>query len=383
MNKIDKRNFLEQWFPSYKIGHHHLSLWERIHIDLPLLIGLLLIIIAGLLVLFSAASEDVLIVVRQMVRFGLAFGVMFVVAQISPSRLKLWAPWLYGIAVALLLAVLVIGYTGKGAQRWLNLGLFRFQPSELMKLALPMMIAWYMSDRQLPPKASSLALAGVILFVPVAFILKQPDLGTAIMVAVAGFGVLLFAGIGWRWLISGAVIIAAAAPVAWHFLHSYQRGRVLTFLNPERDPLGSGYHIIQSKIAIGSGGFLGKGWLNGTQSHLNFLPEHSTDFIYSVLGEEFGLLGGFILLSLYLLVTIRCFYIAYHAQDNFSRLLAGSLGFTFFVSVFVNIGMVSGILPVVGLPLPLFSYGGTSVVTLMASFGILMSISTHRKLIAT
>jgi rod shape determining protein RodA len=283
--------------------------------------------------------------------------------------------------MGLLLAVLLIGEIGKGAQRWLDLGVFRFQPSEMMKLAVPMMVAWYLSDHPLPPSWRRLAVAALVILTPTLLIAKQPDLGTALLVASAGIFVLLFAGIPWRLVFSAGALIAACGPVLWHFMHDYQRQRVLTFLNPEKDPLGTGYHIIQSKIAIGSGGLYGKGWLNGTQSQLNFLPERSTDFIFAAYAEEFGLFGILLLLAVYLLVIMRGLLIAAQAQDTYTRLLAGSLVMTFFIYIFVNIGMVTGLLPVVGLPLPLVSYGGTSMVTLMAGFGILMSIHTHRKLL--
>lgn len=380
---IDNRSWFQKLFPAYKLGHAERSVFQRIHIDLPLLLGLLAIIIIGLAVLYSAANKNLDVVLAQVSRFALAFVIMFLIAQMNPLRFKQLAPWLYGLGIFLLIVVLIVGHTGKGAQRWLNLGLFRFQPSEIMKLATPMMVARYLYDKKMPPDLSNVFIAGIILIIPVAIVIKQPDLGTAVMIAIAGGAVILFAGIRWRWLLTGLIVIAACTPFLWHFMRAYQKQRVLTFLNPERDPLGSGYHIIQSKIAIGSGGFFGKGWFNGTQSHLDFLPEHSTDFIYSVLGEEFGLIGGIILISLYTYIFIRCMRIANNATDEYSRLLAGSLGLTFFLSVFVNIGMVTGILPVVGLPLPLLSYGGTSVVTLMASFGILMSISTQRRLVAT
>ena len=284
----------------------------------------------------------------------------------------------------MLIAVLVIGEVGKGAQRWLDLGLFRFQPSEIMKLAVPMMVAWFLSEHGLPPSGRRLLMATFILLVPTLLVAKQPDLGTALLIASSGLFVLLLAGLRWRVVFGIVVILAAAAPVVWNYLlHDYQRRRVLTFLNPENDPLGAGYHIIQSTIAIGSGGAYGKGWLNGTQSHLDFLPERSTDFIFAVFSEEFGFLGALLLLALYLMIIGRGLYIAFQAQDTYSRLLAGSITLTFFVYLFVNIGMVSGILPVVGVPLPLISYGGTSMVTLMAGFGMLMAIRTHRKLIAT
>lgn len=359
-----------------------LSLWEKLHLDIPLLLGLVLLISLGMVILYSAGGKSLAFLSQQAIRLGVAAGIMIVLAQIPPQTYRLWAPWLYSVGVILLIAVLALGVMGKGAQRWLNLGLFRFQPSELLKLALPMLLAWYFSEKPLPPKLSQLALAAFFILIPAALVAKQPDLGTAILIAGAGFCVLLLAGIGWRLLLVLAGSMIAVAPLLWHFLKAYQRQRVLTFLNPERDPLGSGYHIIQSKIAIGSGGLFGKGWLQGTQSHLNFLPEHATDFIFAVCGEEFGLMGALGLLSVYAFIIIRCLQIALRAQDTFSRLLAGSLALSFFLYVFINIGMVSGILPVVGVPLPLVSYGGTSMVTLMASFGILMSIQTHRRLVA-
>jgi rod shape determining protein RodA len=272
------------------------------------------------------------------------------------------------------------GFFGKGAQRWLDLGVFRFQPSELMKLATPMMLAWYLSETGLPPRWSSVLIAGLLIVVPAVLIAKQPDLGTAMLVAVSGSVVLFLGGIGWAYLLALAVALGASLPFAWFMLHDYQRDRVLTFLNPEADPLGRGYHIIQSKIAIGSGGIYGKGWLHGTQGQLEFLPERSTDFIFAVLAEEFGLVGCLGLLAVYLFILGRCLQIVAQAQDTFCRLLSGALTVTFFVYVFVNIGMVIGILPVVGVPLPLVSYGGTSMVTLLAAFGILMSIQTHRRL---
>lgn len=359
-------------------------LLRQMHIDLPLLLSLLILAGLGLFVLYSAADQNPDKVIAQGLRLLLAFGVMLAIAQFDPYTLRFWSPWLYGAGLAMLIAVLIIGEVGKGAQRWLDLGLFRFQPSEIMKLAVPMMVAWTLSEAGLPPARRRLMLATVILLIPTLLVAKQPDLGTALLIASSGLFVLLLAGLRWRVVVGVFLALAAAAPVVWHYLlHDYQRRRVLTFLNPENDPLGAGYHIIQSTIAIGSGGAYGKGWLNGTQSHLDFLPERSTDFIFAVFSEEFGFLGAMLLLTLYLLVIGRGLYIAAQAQDTYSRLLAGSLTLTFFVYLFVNIGMVSGLLPVVGVPLPLISYGGTSIVTLMAAFGMLMSIHTHRKLIAT
>jgi len=359
----------------------HRGLLARLHLDLPLLTGLLLLCGLGLVVLYSASGENLHQVERQLMRLGIAFGVMFALAQIHPHTLRRWSPWLYLAGVAMLALVLAMGVVGKGAQRWLDLGFIRFQPSELVKLATPMMIAWYLSARSLPPNWKQLAVSLALILLPVLLIARQPDLGTAILVAASGFFVLFLAGMSWRLIVGLGVTAAAAAPLLWHFMRDYQRKRVLTFLNPESDPLGAGYHIIQSKIAIGSGGLYGKGWLNGTQSQLEFLPERHTDFIFAVLGEEFGLVGASILLLLYLFVILRGLQIAMQAQDSYSRLLAGALVLVFFVYLFVNTGMVSGMLPVVGVPLPLVSYGGTSLVTLLAGFGMLMSIHTHRKLL--
>jgi len=368
---------------SAESGEYLARLLQRIHLDVPLLVGLLITVTVGLFVLYSATGQDLAAVERQLLRMGLAFTVMLVVAQISPQTLKRWTPALFAMGIMLLMAVLIIGEIGKGAQRWLDLGVVRFQPSELMKLAVPMMVAWYLADVPLPPRPWRLVVSLVIIAVPVLMIAKQPDLGTALLIAAAGFFALFLAGLRWRIILGAIILAAAAAWPLWHYvLHDYQRARVLTFLNPERDPLGSGYHIIQSVIAVGSGGIYGKGWLNGTQSQLDFLPERHTDFIFAVFSEEFGLMGETLLLGLYLFIVARGLYIATQAQDTYSRLLAGSLSLTFFVYVFVNTGMVIGLLPVVGLPLPLISYGGTSMVTLMAGFGILMSIHTHRKLLS-
>jgi rod shape determining protein RodA len=353
------------------------------HIDLPLLVGILLLCGFGLVVLYSASGEDLGQVQRQAIRILLALAVMLAIAQLNPTVLRRWSPWLYLIGVLMLIAVLVFGQVGKGAQRWLDLGVLRFQPSEMVKLAVPLMIAWYLAEKRLPPSLPRIGVAALLTALPVLLIAKQPDLGTSLLVASAGVFVLFLAGISWRLIAALGLAGAAAAPVVWYLMRDYQRQRVLTFLDPEKDPLGSGYHILQSKIAIGSGGVYGKGWLNGTQSQLDFLPERHTDFIFAVLSEEFGLIGVIALLTLYLFIIARGLYIASRAQDTFARLLAGSLTLVFFVYLFVNTGMVSGLLPVVGVPLPLVSYGGTSLVTLMAGFGILMSIHTHRRLLPT
>ena len=316
---------------------------------------------------------------------GLLLGTiaMLLLARVNPNFLRRSTPWMYALGCLLLLIVVAIGHVGMGAQRWLNLGLFRFQPSELMKLAVPMMCAWYLHERPLPPAWTSLALLSVLILVPVGLVAIQPDLGTAALIAIAGALVIILAGLRVRVMVALLVLAVAAAWFGWSFMHDYQRKRVLMFLNPQADPLGAGYHIIQSQIAIGSGGVFGKGWMNGSQAQLEFLPERSTDFIFAVVGEEFGLLGLLLLLMLYVFVVGRAIYLATQTQDTFARLLAGSLALTFFVYVFINAGMVTGLLPVVGVPLPLVSYGGSSVVTLLAGFGILMALYSRRKLIGS
>lgn len=360
------------------------GLFERLHLDPVLLVLLIIQIVAGLFILYSGSDGSWETVQRQIIRFGLAFVVMFVFAQLDPLVYRRWSPWLYGVGMIALVAVLVAGVGAKGAQRWLHLpGIPRFQPSEFMKLGVPMMLAWYLSRQALPPRFMTVVVALVAVLLPTALIAKEPDLGTAMLVGVAGLFVLFLAGLSWKLLASFVAMAGMAAPVMWFFvMRDYQKQRILTLLDPQSDPLGAGWNIIQSKTAIGSGGVFGKGFLQGTQSHLNFLPESHTDFIVAVLAEEFGFIGVVSLIILYLLIIARCMYIATHAQDTYSRLLAGSLSLTFFIYVFVNIGMVSGILPIVGVPLPLISYGGTSAVTLLAGFGILMSIHTHRRMLA-
>ncbi len=359
------------------------TFWQYIHIDIGLLIGILLLTFLGLLILYSSSNQNIHVVNQQMIHIGLAFGVLFLFAQIPPMTYRRWAFWIYIISLILLIAVSLIGHVGKGAARWLTIGYVRFQPSEMMKLAIPMFLAWHYHKIHLPLTLRTVMVSAVIILIPALLTAKQPDLGTAILLVIAGGSVLLLAGLSWYVMTAFIAILGLSGPAVWYLLHDYQRQRVLTFLNPERDPLGAGYHIIQSKIAIGSGGLFGKGWLNGTQSHLHFLPEHSTDFIFAVCGEEFGFLGSVILITLFMAIIMRGLYITIKAQDTFCRLLAGSLTITFFISFFINMGMVTGILPVVGLPLPLVSYGGSSMITLMASFGILMSIQTHRKLLTT
>jgi len=360
------------------------GIWSALHIDPILLLLLLALIAGGLVVLYSGADRNIAVVKAQGIRMGVALVVMFVFAQLDPAVFRRWSPWLFAAGIVGLAAVLLVGVGAKGAQRWLAIpGLPRFQPSELMKLVVPMMAAWYLSRHYLPPRLRHVAVALLIVLVPMAMIILQPDLGTSLLVGAAGVFVVFFAGISWRLIGAFFAMVSVAAPLMWFFvMREYQKQRVLTLLDPQSDPLGAGWNIIQSKTAIGSGGMDGKGWLQGTQSHLEFLPESHTDFIVAVLAEEFGFVGMLVLLVLYLLIILRCLYIAATAQDSFSRLLAGGLTMTFFIYVFVNVGMVSGLLPVVGVPLPLVSYGGTSGVTLMAAFGVLMSVHTHRRMIS-
>jgi rod shape determining protein RodA len=352
-------------------------------IDGPLVIGLGLIAAYGLIVLYSASGQSMATVYRTAARLAIGTVAMLLLAQINPNFLRRSTPWLYAVGVFLLLVVAAIGHIGMGAQRWLDLKLFRFQPSELMKLAVPMMCAWYLHERPLPPSWPSLTVLAVLILVPVGLTAVQPDLGTAALIAAAGALVVILAGLRLRVMAAMLVLGALGAWAGWGFMHDYQRKRVLTFLDPQTDPLGAGYHIIQSQIAIGSGGVFGKGWMNGSQAQLEFLPERSTDFIFAVIGEEFGLMGLLVLLILYVFVVSRAIFLATQTQETFARLLAGSLALTFFVYVFINAGMVTGLLPVVGVPLPLVSYGGSSVVTLLAGFGILMALYSRRKLIGS
>jgi rod shape determining protein RodA len=356
------------------------NLLQRLHIDGPMLGGLLLISTVGLVVLYSAVAQSMDLWLQQCIRLIAALAAMFVIAQFPPDVLRRWTPLGYLAGLFLLVLVLVTGEVGQGARRWLDIGI-RFQPSEIMKLAVPMMVAWYLHDRQLPPRLMDLLVMGVIIIVPTVLIAKQPDLGTSLLIATAGILVIILAGLSIRLMMLLGLATLPGGYVLWQFMQDYQKQRVLTLLNPDSDPLGAGYNIIQSKIAIGSGGLFGKGWTNGSQAQLEFLPERDTDFIFAVMGEELGLLGVLGLLGLYLFVIGRGLTIAIQARDTFSRLLAGSISLTFFVYVFVNTAMVTGLVPVVGIPLPLVSYGGTSMVTLMAGFGILMSIHRHRKFV--
>lgn len=358
------------------------SIWQRMHIDPILLLLLLALTVFGLLVLYSAGNQNSAILVRQGRFLLIAYIGMIVIAQFNVERVKRLAPLAYVVGILLLIAVPLVGVGAKGAQRWLSLGGFRFQPSEVMKLVVPMAAAWYFSSRALPPRFKYILVSLVMIAVPTFLIARQPDLGTSILIAASGLFVLFLSGIGWRFIFgAGGLVLCSAWPM-WQFvLLDYQRTRILTLLNPESDKLGAGWNIIQSKTAIGSGGWDGKGWTNGTQSQLDFLPESHTDFIIAVLAEEWGLQGVLVLLSLYVAIIFRGLWIGVNAQHSFGRLLAGSITLTFFVYVFVNMGMVSGLLPVVGVPLPLVSQGGTSLVTLLAGFGLLMAISTEKRII--
>lgn len=364
-----------------KIANRKHSRWPSIQVDWRLLIGALLLSMIGLFTLYSASNGDHSMVLRQIYHIIAGLILMFALAQVKPSTYYRIAPYFMGFIVLCLLAVVAVGHIGKGAQRWLNVGLFKFQPSELLKIAMPLFLAWYLSDKQIPPRRSNCLVALCLLAIPIGIVALQPDLGTAIVVAITGFCVLFLAGIDRRLMLALITAFTLSLPLGWHFMHQYQRNRVLIFLNPSREPLGAGYHIIQSKIAIGSGGLWGKGWLQGTQSHLKFLPEHTTDFIFSVFSEEFGFMGFLLLLSVFLWITWRGAIITYHERNYFEKLFAASLTVLFFISFTINLGMVTGLLPVVGIPLPLVSYGGSATLMIMALFGMLMSISTHKRLL--
>lgn len=340
-------------------------------------------LLLSLFVLYSASGQNLARISAQSVNIGVALGVMWLAANVSPQNIERAARPLYILGLLLLIGVALFGTISHGARRWLNLGFMQIQPSEIMRLGVPMMLAWYFASREGKPSSGNFVMGSVLLALPVMLIMKQPDLGTSLLIASSGFYVLFLAGLSWRFLLGAAISLLALAPVFWSLLHDYQRKRIEILFDPTQDPLGAGYHTIQAIIAIGSGGAAGKGWLNGTQTQLDFLPERTTDFIFAVFSEEFGFLGNMLLLGLFSLIIIRGLLIASQAQNTFSRLLAGSITLNFFSYAFVNMGMVSGILPVVGVPLPLISYGGTSMVTLCLSFGILMSIHTHKKLVAT
>lgn len=354
-----------------------------LHIDGPLFIALCMVGAVGSIVLFSASGSSLDMLEAQLMRFALGLIAMIMLAQVPPRIIRNAAPVVYLFGLALLLAVMIQGDIAMGAQRWLDLGFVRFQPSEIMKLGVPLACAWFLHERPLPPSLSTLLVVALAIGIPTLLIAEQPDLGTSLLVAAGGGMVVLLAGLPLRYILSVVGLLVPVAIGSWHFLlHDYQKQRVLTFLDPQSDPLGSGYHIIQSQIAIGSGGVFGKGYLNGSQAQLEFLPERSTDFIFAVIGEEWGLIGLVTVLLLFMFVIGRALYLAATAHDTFSRLASGSLALTFCVYVFVNTGMVTGLLPVVGVPLPFVSYGGTAMVTLMAGFGILMSLCAKRKLVS-
>jgi len=347
----------------------------------PLLCGLLLLLmLLGLGVLYSAADADFGLVWRQAVRLGLGVALLVLASQIPPTWYRRWAPWLYALGLAMLVAVLVFG-VGRGASRWLDLGFMRFQPAEMMKIGVPLMLATWLHKKPLPPRLGDFLVCALLIAIPATLIAIQPDLGTSLLIAAGGSMVVFLSGIRWRWILAGAAAAAAAMPLLWTTLRDYQRNRVLTFLDPESDPLGQGWNIIQSKIAVGTGGLTGRGWLDSTQSRLEFLPEPHTDFILSVLAEEFGFIGVAMLLVLYAAILLRAVFLASKARDPFGRMLGTSLVFVFFVYLLVNASMISGVMPVVGVPLPLVSYGGTSAATLLAGFGIIMSLYSRRKML--
>lgn len=353
---------------------------RRSYIDGPMLAALIVLSGMSLVILYSAGGGDTGLIWRQFVRLFVAMLALMLFAMIPPDTLRRWSPHTFIIGTILLALVLVFGYIGKGAQRWLDLGVFRFQPAEIMKLAVPMMVAWILSRRPLPPSPLTLIYALLCVLLPAVLVVLQPDLGTAILIAVSGLLVIFVAGLRWQYIVATVGLVTAAAPLMWYNLHAYQQRRILTLFDPYSDPLGAGYHTIQSTIAVGSGGIYGKGWVGGTQSQLEFIPERSTDFIFAVFAEEFGMVGSITLLMVYLFIVGRTLVFAFNARDSYSQLLTASLSLTFFFYVFVNIGMVTGVLPVVGVPLPLISYGGTSMVTLMAGFGIMMSVHLHKRL---
>jgi rod shape determining protein RodA len=359
------------------------SLWivRRLrHLDGILLTLVLLLLGISLAVIASASGQSPARISGHLINIGLALGLMVVMANVPPHLLSKVGPPLYVAGVVLLIGVALFGEIRNGSRRWLNLGVMAFQPSELLKLALPLMLAWYFQRNEGVLRSRHFLVGGALLLVPFLLILRQPDLGTAVMIGASGFYLLFFAGLPWKVILGGAILGAASLPVVWGLLHDYQQRRVLTLLDPTSDPLGDGYHIIQSTIAIGSGGMFGKGWMQGTQNQLDFIPERTTDFIYAVFGEEFGYLGVIILVGLYLAIVARGLVIAARAPTLFGRLIAASLSLILFTYVFVNMGMVSGILPVVGVPLPLMSYGGTALITLLLGVGILMSVASHRQL---
>ena len=357
------------------------NLIKKIKLDHFLFIMVIITMVIDLAILYSSSGNSIAVPLKQLTRFAIGITLMILIAQVKPQKIAKVAPYIYFICIFLLIFVYFKGHIGKGAQRWINLGFIKFEPSEIMKISLPIMLAATIHNNIIPISQRLILSCILIIIIPVAIIIKQPDLGTAILLVISGSCVIFLAGLSWRIITLIFTSIVISGPITWHFMHNYQKQRVFTFLNPESAPLTSGYHIIQSKIAIGSGGILGKGWLAGTQSHLNFLPENSTDFIFAHICEELGLIGGILVIILFIIITFRGYQIAFEAQDTFSRLSAAAISTNFFCYSFVNIGMTIGILPVVGVPLPLISYGGSFLVTTLVSFGILMSISCNKKLI--
>ena len=368
-------NQIETWRIQSREGLMH-----QFHIDLPLLVAVLLASSISAIAIFSASNGNEAFLTSHLVRIGLSVIAMIMAAQFSPLFYSRISPWLYGICLVLLIAVFFFGETRNNATRWIDIGI-SFQPSELLKIAMPLVVARYIASGSIPLNNANIMASLVLVLLPTALIFKQPDLGTSVLIAFSGLVIVFLSGIKKRYLFSAIILFLGCLPFIWKTIHPFQQQRVLTFLDPEKDPLGAGYHIIQSKIAIGSGGLFGKGWLNGTQGQLDFLPERTTDFIFSILAEEFGLIGVLLIILIYLFIVGRGLLIAINSDDLFSRLVASSISLTFFIYVFVNIGMTTGLLPVVGVPLPLISKGGTSSLTLMASLGILMSLHTHKRLI--
>ncbi|ACK78723.1 MAG: rod shape-determining protein RodA [Acidithiobacillus ferrooxidans] len=352
-------------------------------LDPAIMTGVVMLMLISLAVIYSGSQESIRIVLAQLLRFAIGILVLILIANTPPERIRAWAPALYATGVLLLVITLVAGKANLGARRWLGVGPLTFQPSELMKLALPLFLAYYYSQRENVRHWLSAVTGFVLIAIPFLLIAKEPDLGTAAQIGAAGVFMMWLAGVRRRWFIALIILAAISGPVLWHFLHGYQKERILTFLDPQRDPLGAGYHIIQSMIAVGSGGFWGKGWFNGTQVNLDFLPEAQTDFVFAGFAEEFGLVGVLILISTYLLIVLRGLVIAYESRDAFGRLIAGTLSLTFFLYIFINMGMTTGILPVVGVPLPLVSYGGTAMLTFMVGLGILMSVHAHPRIHAS
>lgn len=363
-----------------KYNFAYKNIWDRLHLDPQLFLAIISLLLISFIILYSSSEGNISTLYNHCTRVMLGFICMIIICQINPIQFKRWAAILFWAGIIMLVGVKIIGYVGKGAQRWIDLGFVKFQPSEIMKYAVPIMLAQQLSKRSLPINLADCCWLSFFILLPCFLIFKQPDLGTAILVLCSGITMFILAGLSLKIIVYSSIFSIILTPAFWFLLHEYQKSRVLTFLNPDRDPFGAGYHIIQSKIAIGSGGLFGKGWLKGSQTHLQYLPESSTDFIFALAAEEFGLIGTIIIITIYGFITARTLYLSQYCNDNFSRLLTGTLGITFFLYVIINIGMVSGIFPVVGIPLPLISYGGTSIITTMICFGIIMALNSERKL---